>query len=130
MTDLLSATQGAVYRAVSTGVTFGFFVNVPQGAKAPFGKVGTIEAEPEPEKGDGLERHEVELIYVYQGREKADLTAMMHAGRVAIEAAELMADGADFSQARWLSSVASDASAADGITYAGISRFEIYAMPA
>lgn len=128
MTDLLTATQDAVFAAVSAGVTAApVVVNVPENWQPPLVVIGSIEATNIGGKDGGLEQHAITLHYVYRGGQRRLLYAMMHEGRSALEAADLSAPGAEFGDAVWDSS--SDQVAEDGVTYQGEQTFNIIVQP-
>jgi hypothetical protein len=66
---------------------------------------------------------------VIRGAGRAPLLAIMHAARVALDDVQLTGDGVDFSTVTFVSASASDAGP-DGVTYAGVSNFEVYGEPA
>lgn len=129
MTDLLQATTDALFAALNVPAVTGLapvFTSVPDNQQPPFIEIGAVDAEEIGAKGGGLEQHSAEIEFHHRGGSKRPLFAMMHAGRAAIEAAELEAVGAVLEQARWLAS-ATDREA-DGVTYHGIHRFELIAQ--
>lgn len=128
-TDLLSATQDAVFAALAAGnLDWPVFQHVPQDQQPDFIVVGAIDAEEIGGKHDSLERHVVDVVYIFRGKARRGLFAMMHAGREAIEGADMIADGAELSDARWLQSA--DDLLDDGVTYQGLQQFEITAQQA
>lgn len=132
-TDLMSAARGAVFRALEAHVPpelCSVFDDLPQETKPPFLKIGAIDSENEAGKGDQVERLTVEVVAIYQGEDRGVLLAMLHAARAALDRQSLEAAGVYFQPPRFLMASASDASATDGVTYAGIINHEVYAEPA
>ena len=131
--ELVAAVRLAVGAALEAGVApdlAAIYDDVPQGAKPPFVKIGSLDADPEDDKDEDLYVLTVELIHVYQGRDRGVLLAMMAASERAMRAGALAARGANLGRPRFLRSSASDASPVDGVTYAGVSNFSIFAEPA
>jgi hypothetical protein len=130
--DLLTPTQDAFYAALKQGVSPNI-ANVRQHVKEntppPLLIVGTIESDDEGGKHQQLERMQVEIQSVYRGADRRVLLAIMHAARVAIMTVGLVAEGVQFHQLKFMHATASDA-ADDGVTYAGISFFEVFCEPA
>jgi hypothetical protein len=132
--DLMGAARGAVFRALSASVPpelCQVFDDIPQGTEPNYLKLGTLDTENDESKGDQFERLTVEVFAVYRGADRGVLIAMMFAGRTALDRQKLPnASGAQFLRCRFVKGVASDASPQDGVTYAGLMHFEIWAEPA
>lgn len=130
MLDLVSPTQAAVYAALAAGVTLApVHDHVKQGTEPNFVQIGAIEVGNEGSKEEQRERIEVEVHTIYRGKDRAELLAIMHEVRTALDGVVIEADGVSFWAPEFLSAAASSAGP-DGVTYAGISIFEIYAEPA
>jgi hypothetical protein len=133
MIDLMSAARGAVFRALAAAVSPSLctvFDDVPQGTQPNFLKIGAIDSQNEESRSDQFERLTVEVIAIYRGQDRGVLLSMMHAGRDALDRKQLTSDGVNFLRTRFVTASASDASKDDGVTYAGISNYEIWAEPA
>lgn len=131
--DLLTATQGALFRALSAAIAapdWPVYDTIPAGAQPPFTKIGPIDSSNQGAKSGQAELLTAEIQTIYRGSDRSKLTARMHAARAALDGHTLAADGVIFQEMRWLDASASDASPQDGLTYAGISNFEVYAEPA
>ncbi len=130
--DLMSATQQAVFRALLAGVPghiAAVYDHIDQDTQPPFVRIGAIEAVNESDKSDQCERFEVEVHSIYRGSDRSALLAIMHRARCALDGPVLEAPDATFDTPELLAAAASDAGV-DGVTYAGISKFEIYAEAA
>ena len=135
MIDLMSAVQAAVYASLAASVPAGVadvFDVVPEGFLGNFVQVGDIECTNESAKGEQGESFEVQVNFVYLGKDRGVLLAMMHAGRVALDGQTLEADDVQFSEPRFLGGVADSVPirTAKGLLYTGVSAFEIFAEPA
>ena len=136
LVDLSNEARAAVNDAIfAAGITVGGTVwpvydTVPQGTQPPFLKIGTVETSDEGRPGEQFERLNVEVIGVYRGGDRADLAAAMFAARVAIDGKQLLTSTAIFTQCRFVAGSLSDASKEDGVTYAGLSSFELLGEPA
>ena len=130
--DLMSATQAAMFARLAAAIapeTASVHDHVKQDAAMPFVRLGQIDSEGVGGKGEQEERFEVEVQTLYRGTDRSELLAILHRVRLALDGAELTADQVEFTACNWLGSAASDA-AGDGVTYAGISSFEVFAEPA
>jgi hypothetical protein len=126
MIDLMSAGQEAVFVALEAGVDLAsVHDHVKQDTDPPFVKIGEITTSNEGTKGDQAEILEVEVHTVYRGADRSVLLAIMHQEREALDEQTLSAGGAAF-RVRFVSAAASDAGP-DGVTYAGIGVFELFA---
>lgn len=134
MIDLMSAVRAAVGKALKDGVPADLcpvYDDVPQNTQPPFVKVGAIDTENDETKGEQFERVTVEVIAVYRGDKRSVLLAMMHAARACIDRQVLPSDETiNILRARFTKGSAGDAWTGDGVTYAGIMNFEIWAEPA
>lgn len=135
MTDLLRATQDAVFAALNvdgvTGSAAGVTVwtSVPPGMTPPFVEIGSIDAEEfQPVKMPGIELHTIEVAYRWRGDTRLPLLAMMDAGRIAFEATPLTAPGARFDRQLWRASATDRED--DGVTWHGAQRFDVLVQQA
>lgn len=130
MTDLLQATQDAVFAAldVPAMTVFGpVFTTVPDNQQPPFVEIGSIDAELVDETKDGeLERHSIEIEFQHRGGSRRPLFAAMHTARTLLRAAALIAPGAQLERPRWQASATDRED--DGKTWHGIHRFELLAQ--
>lgn len=132
MIDLLTATQDAVFGALKNAIDPGIaavFQHIPQDTQPPWVMVGAIDSENAGGKFEQEEKLTIEVQSVFRGAGRAPLLAIMHAVRVALDDQQLAGDSVTFSTVSWLSASVSDV-AGDGVTYAGVSNFEVYAEPA
>ena len=130
--DLVGPTRIAVFNALEQGVDpalCAVFDDVPEGTQPNFLKIGMIDNENDESKSDQFERLLVEVLGVYRGADRGVLVAMMFAGRKAIDRQKLTAEGVNFLRSRFVKGTTSDASPQDGVTYAGLMQFEIWAEP-
>lgn len=128
--DLLEPTQDAAYAAISAAnVPGGIRQHVKQDTDPPFNKFGQIETDADLEKAGDFELLRFEIHSVFRGEQRAPLLQQMGAIKDALKDQDITADGVEFSPVRFLSAVASDVSPLDGVTYVGISTFEVYAAP-
>lgn len=131
MIDLMQAVQDAFFATLAAAVPderSRVLVHVPQDTKPPFTRIGAIASDNEADKGDQLERFEVEVQSIYRGGDRGELLSVMHLVRAALDDVPLSAEGVEFGNPRFLGAAVSDATA-DGITYAGVMNFEVYAEP-
>jgi hypothetical protein len=130
MIDLMSATQTAVYQAlVSGGLSIPVYDHVKQDTQPNFIKIGHISCANEGTKEDQQERFEVEIHAIYRGSDRGELLGIMHEVRKTLDREPLAFNGVSFWQPDFLTAMVSDAGP-DGVTYAGISTFEVVAEPA
>jgi hypothetical protein len=133
MIDLMSPTQEAVFEALADAIpdeVAEVLDHVPQDRPIErFVKLGAIEEENVGTKDEPRSRFEIEVHTIYRGTDRSVLLAIMHRVRGALDEQPIAAEGVDFSSPDFLGAAASDAGP-DGVTYAGISTFEIYAEPA
>jgi hypothetical protein len=130
--DLTTAVQNAVFAALKAHVPAqlgGAHDHVKQDTPPPFNKIGAIEVANEGGKGEQRERFVIEVHSIHRGNSRAPLLAQAHAVRVALHDRELAAPGVAFSTPNWIDGAISDAGA-DGVTYAAINTFEVFAEPA
>lgn len=131
MIDLMRATQDAFFEALSAAVPPTLATvrqHVKQDTRPPLVIIGTIESDNEG-SGEQTEHLYVEVQSIYRGGDRAELLAIMHAVRVALDGKPLAATDAELTAPRFVGAVASDAGS-DGVTYAGISNFELWATAA
>lgn len=125
MIDLMSACQEAVYVALAAGVTnASVHDHLVQDTEPPFVKIGEITTTNEGTKGSQAETLEVEVHTIYRGADRGALLAIMHQEREALDEQILSAGGATF-RSKFVSAAVSDAGS-DGVTYAGLSVFELF----
>lgn len=130
MIDLLQATQDAFYAALVAGVPSErakVLVHVKQDTTPPMVIIGAMTSENEANDGQ-IERIEVEIQTIYRGGDRGELLAIMHLVRAALDGVTISATGVYFGKPRYLGASASDVGP-DGVTYAGISSFEVYTEP-
>ena len=131
--DLVGPTRIAVFNALEQGVDAALcavYDDVPEGTQPNYLKLGIIDNENDESKSDQFERLLVEVFGVYRGADRGVLVNMMFAGRKALDRQKLQADGVNFLRTRFVKGSTSDASPQDGVTYAGLMQFEIWAEPA
>lgn len=132
MIDLISAVQAAFIAVLDAGIEAGdaqVLDHVPQGTEPNFVELGSIEFQNEGDKEDPRFRFEVEVHTVYRGSDRSELLALMNKVHEAVLEGELTSPAIAFSSPELISGAASKA-ASDGVTYAGLSLFEVYAEPA
>ncbi|NLS28159.1 hypothetical protein S2M10_31680 [Sphingomonas sp. S2M10] len=100
--------------------------HVKQGTLPPFTLVGDVDFERE---RDDLFLVTFEVISVYRGPGRAPLLSIMNAARTAVLEQPFTAAGATFGRLQCVAGSASQAGP-DGVTYAGLLKFEVYAEPA
>jgi hypothetical protein len=129
----MQATQDAVLAALSAAIDPSLapvLQHLPQGTQPPFVKVGAIDTDSDTIHGEQFEHVTIEIQCAYRGEERGPLLDLMHAVRQALDSKRITSDGVTFGLPRFLSASASDASPIDGLTYAGVSSFQILAQPA
>lgn len=127
--DPIAATQAAALGALRAGMgeEHGLITqHVRQGTLPPFTLVGDVDFERELEDQFLVT---FELISVYRGAGRAPLLAIMNAARQAVLEQPFAAPGAQFGSLRCVAGSASQAGP-DGVTYAALLKFEVYAEPA
>lgn len=131
MLDLMSAAQEAFFTALAAAIppgTASVHDHLKQGTQPPFVHVGGIDEENVGSKGEQGSRFEVEVHSVYKGADRSELLAIMHQVRLALDGQPIAAAGVEFSTPAFIGAAASMAGH-DGLTYAGISTFEVFAEP-
>lgn len=134
MINLMDACQAAVFAALSGRAELVALSQVTQHVKqdmledGPITRIGKIESEPVGGKGQQLELVAVDVETIYRGMSQADVLAIMHEQRLALEGQALTAEGAELDTPEWAGGMV-DGPAADGVTYAGIQTFTIFAQP-
>jgi hypothetical protein len=132
MIDLISATASAVFAALNAAIdpaTALVTQHVLENQEPPLIIIGAIDSENQAGKGEQFERIVLEVQSIYRGEGRAPLLVMMAEIRSALDGQPIVAAGVSLAAPRYLTASASDV-AADGVTYAGITQFEIYAEPA
>ena len=132
MIDLISATASAVFAALQDAIDPAMATvtqHVLEDQAPPLIVIGAIDSENQAGKGEQLERITIEIQSIFRGEGRSKLLAMMAAVRDALDGQRITASGVSFDTPRYLSASASDV-APDGVTYAGITQFEIFAEPA
>ena len=127
--DPIAATQAAALGALRAGMApeHGLVTqHVKQGTLPPFTLIGYVDFERE---RDDLFLVTFEVISVYRGPGRAPLLAIMNAARAAVLEQSFLAAGAVFGRLQCVSGSASQAGP-DGVTYAALLKFEVYAEPA
>lgn len=130
--DLMQATQNAAFAVLKTAIApelSSVHVHVKQDSKPPMTVFGEITSENEG-SGAQLERIEFSIESIYRGGDRGILLDMMHAARNALDEVKLQLDHVEFGPVRWIGSATAKDIAKDGVTYVGISNFEVYAEPA
>lgn len=129
--DLLTATQDAVIAGLQACVPAELATvhqHVLENAQPPLVIVGDIDSENEAGKGEQLEKLRVQVQSLYQGKDRRQLFAIMHAVR-RLELQTLVIEGVAFS-IRFDGAATTTGAGPNGVLYAGITSFEIYAEPA
>jgi len=133
--NLMDAVQTAVFVALSGRGALTALSQVTQHVKqdmlddGPITRIGKVESRPIGGKGQQLEEVSVDVETIYRGTSQADVLAIMHEQREALEDQVLAIDGTELDTPEWAGAVV-DGPAADGVTYAGIQTFLIYSQPA
>jgi hypothetical protein len=130
--DLVEIARGAVFVAIDAGLAdtgATAFDHVSQDTDPPFVKLGDIEWVNEGGKDDLVLKLSIDVVTIYRGGDRAELLAIMHANFLALHGATLSADDVELSPPELLGGSASGP-ASDGVTYAGLQTFELYAEPA
>ncbi len=130
--DLAEAARGAVFVAIAAGLQdldVQALDHVPQDHDGNFVQLDDIDWANEGGKRDPELRITIDIVTIYRGQNRAELLAIMHANERALVDAELEADGVSLLGGRMVAGSASGAGP-DGITYAGLQTFEIFAEPA
>lgn len=91
--------------------------------------IGDIDAGPAGSKGDDLKLISVQIVVIYRGTQRSKLHALMHKVAAALTGAVPAIAGIGFHAIEFAGS-ASGPPARDGVTYAGLLEFEVYAEPA
>ncbi|MDF1506265.1 hypothetical protein [Roseisolibacter sp. H3M3-2] len=132
MIDLVTPVQAAALGALLADVPaeLGGAVDAPKPNQAPpFNMIGAIVSSNEGGKGDQAERFEFEVHSIYRGTDRGPLLAQSHAVKAALHNRALEADGVLLTEPQWIDGAISEAGP-DGVTFAAINTFEIYAEPA
>ena len=86
MLDLMTATRGAVFRALKAAIPDAVAPvvdDVPQGTQPPFIMIGYIDSEATGGKSEQVERITVEVVAVYRGGARGKLRTTGRTGRLA-----------------------------------------------
>ena len=136
MIDLMEAVQTAVFEALSNRQELTARSQVTQHVKqdmlaaGPITRIGKVESAPAGGKGgQQLEEVSVDVETIYRGMSQAEVLAIMHQQRLALDGQDLSADGAVLDTPEWAGGMV-DGPAADGVTYVGIQTFTVVAQPA
>ncbi|WBO23933.1 tail completion protein gp17 [Sphingomonas abietis] len=130
--DVLQAAQDRVFLLLNgaPSLTGKVYQAVPQDTQPPFVVVGDMNVQPLGGKLDTSKRITVDVHFVYRGEERRGLLAMMNAaywalfGKVPDDL-----DGVTFcGPIDWLAD--DTATGTDGVSYAGLSTWEVCAEPA
>lgn len=127
--DPIAATQAAALGALRAGMAseHGLVTqHVKQGTLPPFTLIGDVDFD---RQRDDQFLISFEVISVYRGAGRAPLLAIMNAARSAVLEQPFAAPGAVFGNLQCVAGSASQAGP-DGVTYAGLLKFEVYAEPA
>lgn len=132
MTDLIAATQDAVFGALNVSAVTGLapvFTSVPADQRPPFVEIGAINAEEfEAGKMPGVEQHTIEVHCRTRDGGRMPLLAILAAVRVRLESASMTAAGAAPSRAQWRETLTDRAD--DGVTWVGLHRFTLLTQQA
>lgn len=131
MVDTLQATQDAIFAALDAVIPSDLALvrqAVKQDTQPPFVIVGDMDVEAAA-KGSRFDRITIEVHSVYRGAARRGLLAIMAAVRDALDDQPLDdTGGCTFSTPSFIS--AGTALGDDGVTYAGVIQFEVFAEPA
>lgn len=128
MIDLVEAGRIAAFNALKAKVA-DVRDFVKQDTQPPFTMLGDIEFANEGSKSEPLLAVSIEVISVYRGGDRAELTARMHGAFEALNDQPLAAPGAEISSARLSAGAVSNAGP-DGVTMVGVQTFEFMIEPA
>lgn len=139
MIDLLQCAQDAAFSlllpleqdadlATILGAPAQVLQHVPENTQPPIVIIGDLDTVNEGGKDDQLEQIGVQIQFVYRGPGRAPLLTMMKRARDLLHGQRVTVEGGHLAFT-WKGGSASSA-AADGITYAGISEFDVFAQPA
>lgn len=129
---LVEAARGAVFVAIAAGLAGIDAValdHVPQDQDGNFVHLDDLDWSNEGGKRDPELRITIDVVTIYRGQDRAKLLAIMHANELALLGAPLSSDGVAISGVSLLGGSASGAGP-DGLTYAGLQTFELFAEPA
>jgi Protein of unknown function (DUF3168) len=132
MIDFMAATLEAVFvrlKAAPVAAIAQVCQHVLEDTKPPMVIIGAIDTNDE-SSSEQSELISFEIHSIYRGTDRRELSTIMHRVREALDgragAPTLVASGVDFSKVRFVDASASGV-ANDGVTYAGISNFEVWA---
>lgn len=130
--DMIEAARGAVFVAIEAGLAEVDAIaldHVPQDQEGNFVQIDDLDWSNEGGKHDPELRITIDVMTIYRGENRADLLAIMHANHRALIEAPIAADGVTITGVQLLAGSASGAGL-DGLTYAGLQSFELFAEPA
>jgi hypothetical protein len=130
--DLVEAARGAVFVAIEAGLADVNAValdHVPQDQEGNFVQIDDLDWSNEGGKRDPELRITIDVVTIYRGQNRAELLAIMHANERALVDVAIAADGVSISDVNLVGGSASGAGP-DGLTYAGLQTFELFAEPA
>lgn len=131
MSDLLTATQTAIYTALNVAPVTSLAPvtqHVIEDTDPPLVIIGDVSFEPIGGKSGGLDRATVEVVTLYRGSKRTELFAIQTAVRNALDHQSVSASGALLSRPVFVSSEVEEME--DGVTYMGTQRFELIVQPA
>lgn len=130
--DLVEAARGAVFVAIEAGLAGVDAValdHVPQDQEGNFVQIDDLDWSNEGGKRDPELRLTIDIVTIYRGQNRAELLAIMHANHRALIDEPIAAEGVTITGVQLLAGSASGAGL-DGLTYAGLQSFELFAEPA
>ena len=128
--DMILELQDAAIAALKSAFP-GILVthSLPLNSKPPYVLVAEVTSTDDSTRDGQGEQLELEIHYVYRGTDRAELIAMAHTGRLALDRQPIAGDTVEFFPPRWVRGVVSRA-APDGVTYLAIQIFETFGQPA
>ena len=132
LADLVEAARGAVFVAIAAGLEGLNAValdHVPQDQPGNFVQLDDLDWSNEGGKQDPELRITIDVVTIYRGQDRAELLGIMHANERALVDAPIVADDVAIAGVSLVGGSASGAGP-DGLTYAGLQTFELFAEPA
>ncbi|OWK27578.1 hypothetical protein [Sphingomonas dokdonensis] len=132
LADLVEAARGAVFVAIAAGLEGLNAValdHVPQDQPGNFVQLDDLDWSNEGGKQDPELRITIDVVTIYRGQDRAELLGIMHANERALVDAPIVADDVAITGVSLVGGSASGAGP-DGLTYAGLQTFELFAEPA
>ncbi len=130
--DLWQAACDGIFAALNAAIDPSMALvrqELDENQQPPFVLVADMDGSPNGGKGEFSDRVTIDVHTIYRGSQgKRGLLAIMWANRLALQNQTIIADGAAFSRVAWKSG--DTARAADGVTFAGLQQFEVFAEPA